>query len=834
MNPNTELIRDFFEDIGMFLKETMGTTRLQYYIAKECLNLLEMKNKYRIGDMTTSPYYAPLNSSFYYLWQTSRFEEAEKIFLTGFCNKSPEKLISNYLLKYDSTKKTDNDFKLTTEIDLMVTFLAQLGFEDKILELQLDSKMDRNFSNHINSSWVKVLNRFLDSTTSKECYSLFCDLNIYSNKLSINERNISSNKTTITFGRWLLKRQLLAVYSVILADLYTPGFFNSLEMKKCNALDDIKNLITRTYESYIRLLYLSFEYYITVAMTSLNAIKGTNLYYDGKELKENIFCQIKYIKYRYADVSDFFSTAIFIKPDTILADFYKKTGKLSELLKTKPNGAEDTSIEAIIKLVTDVKTELNRLKEEYNCSKEVESLRIDIMKRFEAESFWEFCRKRFNKERLKVLATSLGNKYSTGTADFFKTPTLKLDKGKRIPTELCLLRKWGSTASIFENNKNFYSSFGGGHFIFHNGFGLAIDPGPDFLKNLVRHTDFDISDINGVVCTHTHYDHFADLQRIILGIREYNQYAGYKRFYYLLPDEDDQWMYPEKLREDFCINVFGGPSGVINSKKGYYLPNTDWGMKNGFVIQPIEVTHEIYRDSRFTSKNKYPEEVLEEYRRLDRYLGFKRISSEKKENDFGKRFWSYGLLIMPMRNGEPITKILFTGDAEYEKDLFSGLEPDLVILNSSSVRLKDIAATDSSRPQVLPQYVKANQLGYSGILSTLMQLKECKLAVVSDFFEGQAEADCRLFITEALGKDILKSNGTIKKILAGETGIRVQWDEKNELHVYCSSVCNKNNGGFVKLNENINQRRRGIFDRRENIQMVCKNCESIKTEIFNF
>jgi hypothetical protein len=61
---------------------------------------------------------------------------------------------------------------------------------------------------------------------------------------------------------------------------------------------------------------------------------------------------------------------------------------------------------------------------------------------------------------------------------------------------------------------------GGGYFIGHKGFGIAIDPGWGFVDSLHRYHQLTVADINWLFITHDHLDHHSDLENILILRRE--------------------------------------------------------------------------------------------------------------------------------------------------------------------------------------------------------------------------------------------------------------------------------------------------------------------------
>ncbi len=103
-----------------------------------------------------------------------------------------------------------------------------------------------------------------------------------------------------------------------------------------------------------------------------------------------------------------------------------------------------------------------------------------------------------------------------------------MDRPEKPPSiELICLRRYSSFFP-FVPRPSAFRALGGGYFVrLHNtkerpgrAYGIAIDPGPDFIGNLYR-CGFSLSDIDMIVVTHDHADHAANLDPLLslLGYR---------------------------------------------------------------------------------------------------------------------------------------------------------------------------------------------------------------------------------------------------------------------------------------------------------------------------
>lgn len=97
--------------------------------------------------------------------------------------------------------------------------------------------------------------------------------------------------------------------------------------------------------------------------------------------------------------------------------------------------------------------------------------------------------------------------------------------GSEYALDLLCLRRYSSFFPFLPRPSAFRAP-GGGYFVRanepgHKPFGIAIDPGPDFIENLYR-SGFGLADVHMIVLTHDHADHIASLDPMLalMGIRK--------------------------------------------------------------------------------------------------------------------------------------------------------------------------------------------------------------------------------------------------------------------------------------------------------------------------
>lgn len=85
---------------------------------------------------------------------------------------------------------------------------------------------------------------------------------------------------------------------------------------------------------------------------------------------------------------------------------------------------------------------------------------------------------------------------------------------------LLVLREWNSYTPAVPNKDE--PARGGGYFLKHGTTGVVVDPGFDFLE-MFAEAGGRIQDIGHIVITHAHNDHTADLESILMLLREFNE-----------------------------------------------------------------------------------------------------------------------------------------------------------------------------------------------------------------------------------------------------------------------------------------------------------------------
>jgi tetratricopeptide (TPR) repeat protein len=101
--------------------------------------------------------------------------------------------------------------------------------------------------------------------------------------------------------------------------------------------------------------------------------------------------------------------------------------------------------------------------------------------------------------------------------------TSPIEKNKSL---FFVLRKWNSYTPILSGIDG-EDSVGGGYFLYHNGEGVVVDPGYNFIENFHR-AGLRIADIKHIVITHAHNDHTVDFESLLSLFYQFNRDKNHK------------------------------------------------------------------------------------------------------------------------------------------------------------------------------------------------------------------------------------------------------------------------------------------------------------------
>ena len=305
------------------------------------------------------------------------------------------------------------------------------------------------------------------------------------------------------------------------------------------------------------------------------------------------------------------------------------------------------------------------------------------------------------------------------TEDFLKSETNLIADS----TFFLVLRKWNSyTPIIPATGEERY--VGGGYFLLHNGRGVVVDPGYNFIENFFKAVGR-VHDIHDIVLTHAHNDHTMDFESLLSLVYQYNKRkketdANYK-----------------KIRVYANMGSLIKFSGLLDLRGAPYLervialePGHRHDLGDGLVLNVLDA----YHDETVTTK------------------------------------YSVGLEFVLQKDGKPATNIVITSDTGLfpqrkqdggDKIVADTKQPeiwstyklsqtpaDLLIAHLGSIREEEFKTSIDSKEE---EIYYPNHLGILGVARVITALRP-NLALVSEF--GEELKDIRENLIDMLCKII--------------------------------------------------------------------------------
>lgn len=234
-----------------------------------------------------------------------------------------------------------------------------------------------------------------------------------------------------------------------------------------------------------------------------------------------------------------------------------------------------------------------------------------------------------------------------------------ISQGKSLNKEkfsfLSIMRKWNSYTPVLPAKGG--HARGGGYFIFHNGIGIVIDPGYNFIQNFFEQ-NFKLDDIDVVIITHAHNDHTVELESIFsllfkrnkestpdqykkidlyLNLGTFKKFAGFFDLSHkdypsyinniVLLDSHNEYRIPKEQVE---------PDIKLITTKTQHHEMITWSYALGFVMQCGERTIRFTGDTGWNEQIEKENAKFLEYKQIDKidilisHLG----SVEEKEFNF--------------------------------------------------------------------------------------------------------------------------------------------------------------------------------------------------------
>jgi hypothetical protein len=257
--------------------------------------------------------------------------------------------------------------------------------------------------------------------------------------------------------------------------------------------------------------------------------------------------------------------------------------------------------------------------------------------------------------------------------------------------DLICLRRYSSFFPFLPRPSAFRAP-GGGYFVHvrepgeeEKPFGIAIDPGPDFIENLYR-CGYGLADLHMIVITHDHADHIASLDALLA-------LMGYRR------GLGDNTFEPNERR----LAIVGNES-VVNRYE-FYDPPQGKPARTRDAVTPLGF-EEIARITRLSPSRRRRDRVGKRLLPMPNTLRIEPVRSWGHKDGAGHVSQAFQL---SLGRGKATSTILFTGDtgdpdsdedeideieerfAAGEKTVFEAAgEADVVVAHLSAVPLKEL------------------------------------------------------------------------------------------------------------------------------------------------
>ncbi len=314
---------------------------------------------------------------------------------------------------------------------------------------------------------------------------------------------------------------------------------------------------------------------------------------------------------------------------------------------------------------------------------------------------------------------------------------------------LSVLRKWNSYTPVLSAKGG--HARGGGYFIFHNGIGVVIDPGYNFVQNFFEQ-GFKLDDIDVVVITHAHNDHTIELESIFSLLFKRNKEVA-----------------PEQCKKiDLYLNL-----GTFKKFSGLFdLSHNDY---------PNYINNIILLDSH--NEYRIPKEKMDPDIRL--------LTTKTQHHEMITCSYALGFVI---QCGERI--IRFTGDTgwnekiEKENDEFMECKQidkiDILISHLGSIEEKEFNFDFSKTiaENIEGEIFYKHHLGILGSIC-MMHKHRPDLVIFSEF--GEELKSIRKGLVERI------SNAMTIPAIPGDIGLHLKLDD---MTVFCSKT-----GKFEPLNK---------------------------------
>jgi tetratricopeptide (TPR) repeat protein len=322
---------------------------------------------------------------------------------------------------------------------------------------------------------------------------------------------------------------------------------------------------------------------------------------------------------------------------------------------------------------------------------------------------------------------------------------------ENFPSFLVILKRWNSYTPLLPLREG--QSKGGGYFLYHNGKGIVIDPGCNFLLNFYQE-GFNFIDIDAVIVTHAHIDHTMDLESILMFIDRLNKKIKEKA----MKEAKKEGKNAKEIND------------IYNKKLRERIKKIDLFLNQG--------TYQKFKPFLCSGKLAYIGEIfkLEAKKNLilpRRYGNVKLYPLKAKHDEILDNRYCLGYVIQI-----DDSRIGITGDTGWDPagnigNQYRELEPDLLIAHIGSIKEEEFAYFNKTAQKERNACFYPNHLGILGVTG-IITITKPKLAVISEF--GEELVDQRITIAQKVSKV------TDVKCLPGDIGLYIRI---SDLAVFC-------------------------------------------------
>ncbi|MGD2249802.1 MAG: tetratricopeptide repeat protein [Candidatus Methanofastidiosia archaeon] len=324
----------------------------------------------------------------------------------------------------------------------------------------------------------------------------------------------------------------------------------------------------------------------------------------------------------------------------------------------------------------------------------------------------------------------------------FLTLQRSIDNTK-FPSFLAILKRWNSYTPLLPLRGRLDK--GGGYYLYHDGKGIVIDPGFNFIENFYQE-GFNFVDIDAVIVTHAHIDHTMDLESILTLFDRINKNMKEKARKEAEKEgknkEEIEHLYEEKVRER--------------------VKNIDLFLNKG--------TYQKYKaliccDKMTFIEGVYELEAGESLQLPEKYGNVTLFPMKAKHDEILDNEYCLGYVIDV--DGK---RIGITGDTGWEPDgsignQYKELSPDLMVTHIGSIKKKELEYANKTSQEEKNACFYSSHLGLNGV-TKILEVVRPNLAIISEF--GEELKDQRINIAQEIGEVIRV------KCLPGDLGLYIR------------------------------------------------------------